>query len=352
MLRYWVRTVISTHHETEQPALDVVRAALKESRSCQVVLHNQRKDGRLFVNELSLAPVFDGQGQVTHFVGQQSDISLRLKVESELTKMESKVVLGSKAGSTGLLELDPGNGGHQVVSRGFQGLSSQSGPGRASFEELVHIHTPESKQLLSVAIEEALRLGKPYHLDIEILAGGGPTGFVPTGRRFVTPRAGPPSWWGRSWISDLKNTQQALALREAEIKTCSTRCPTCCSRVNGQGLLQDCRPPALVQQHLQSEDWLGHTVFALFPPEVGPQIRGALDRVLKGASVQVVEFQRPGVGARLDPILRFVSPLSIISRPWRWCVTSARSKRPSVNWRRRVFEPKRRPGLKPNFWPT
>lgn len=71
--------------EPNQPELDRLRAAIKEGKDCTVVLRNYRKDGSLFWNELQLSPVYNGQNQLTHFIGIQTDISDRKKVEEQLT---------------------------------------------------------------------------------------------------------------------------------------------------------------------------------------------------------------------------------------------------------------------------
>jgi PAS domain S-box-containing protein len=61
--------------DTQQPALKELRLALKAGRSCTVILQNYRKDGSLFWNELSISPIYDETGQLTHFLGIQIDIS-------------------------------------------------------------------------------------------------------------------------------------------------------------------------------------------------------------------------------------------------------------------------------------
>jgi diguanylate cyclase (GGDEF)-like protein/PAS domain S-box-containing protein len=48
--------------------LNMLRAALHEGIACRVVLHNYRKDGTPFLNELQLVPIRDSQGKLTHFV--------------------------------------------------------------------------------------------------------------------------------------------------------------------------------------------------------------------------------------------------------------------------------------------
>ncbi|NCJ05957.1 PAS domain S-box protein [Synechococcales cyanobacterium C] len=76
--------------DTQQPALDVVRQALQRQEDCRVVLRNYRKDGSLFWNELHIAPVFDAEGYLTHFVGIQNDISQRKQAEEALRKSEEQ----------------------------------------------------------------------------------------------------------------------------------------------------------------------------------------------------------------------------------------------------------------------
>ncbi|MEM9538288.1 MAG: adenylate/guanylate cyclase domain-containing protein [Cyanobacteria bacterium P01_E01_bin.42] len=70
--------------ETQQPALDELRAAIKAGESCTVILRNYRKDGKGFWNELAISPIYDEGGILTHFVGIQSDVSDRIQAENAL----------------------------------------------------------------------------------------------------------------------------------------------------------------------------------------------------------------------------------------------------------------------------
>lgn len=67
------------------PALEKVRTALRNETMCQVELRNRRKDGSVFWNSLSLAPVFDGVGIASHYVGFIEDISEDIQREQRLT---------------------------------------------------------------------------------------------------------------------------------------------------------------------------------------------------------------------------------------------------------------------------
>jgi len=66
--------------ESDVAVLAEMREALSHGRPCRAVLKNYRKDGTTFWNELSLAPVRDEKGLLEHWIGIQTDASVRLRV--------------------------------------------------------------------------------------------------------------------------------------------------------------------------------------------------------------------------------------------------------------------------------
>ncbi|OUS05867.1 hypothetical protein A9Q81_03740 [Gammaproteobacteria bacterium 42_54_T18] len=70
--------------ENEQVALQVVREALDKGTHCKVTLRNYKKDGSLFWNELTLSPIIDSDGFLTHYIGIQNDITARVEAERKL----------------------------------------------------------------------------------------------------------------------------------------------------------------------------------------------------------------------------------------------------------------------------
>ena len=71
---------------TDPAAMAEIRSALAESRPCLVEILNYRKDGTAFWNRLSITPVRDGAGTVTHFIGVQSDVTARRLAEDGLRR--------------------------------------------------------------------------------------------------------------------------------------------------------------------------------------------------------------------------------------------------------------------------
>ncbi|MHC4876915.1 MAG: PAS domain S-box protein [Planctomycetota bacterium] len=74
--------------DPNQAGLEEIRNAMREQRSCRVTLRNIRRNGEPFWNDLTISPVFDNDGQLTHFVGIQDDVSRRLDSETELIHSE------------------------------------------------------------------------------------------------------------------------------------------------------------------------------------------------------------------------------------------------------------------------
>jgi PAS domain-containing protein len=60
---------------TDDENLQQLREAVSQGKACQVSLTNYRKNGDAFVNYLSVTPVHNSQGLLTHYVGVQSDIT-------------------------------------------------------------------------------------------------------------------------------------------------------------------------------------------------------------------------------------------------------------------------------------
>ncbi|MFB2896840.1 PAS domain S-box protein [Aerosakkonemataceae cyanobacterium BLCC-F50] len=77
--------------ETEQAELERLRTAIRQGKDCTVVLRNYRKDGSLFWNELSISPIYDDDGILTHYIGIQTDITERKQAEEELRASTSRL---------------------------------------------------------------------------------------------------------------------------------------------------------------------------------------------------------------------------------------------------------------------
>ena len=94
------------NNDHDQPALNAVRTAVRKKLSCRVVVRNYRKDGRPFWNELHLAPVRDANGETTHYIGIQADITARKEADDALRQRDAILEGVSYAAETLLNETD------------------------------------------------------------------------------------------------------------------------------------------------------------------------------------------------------------------------------------------------------
>lgn len=76
--------------DTDPEALKIIRQALQTESECQVTLKNYRKDGTAFWNALSISPVRDRTGKLTHFIGVQRDITDSKQAEEALQQSETQ----------------------------------------------------------------------------------------------------------------------------------------------------------------------------------------------------------------------------------------------------------------------
>ncbi len=64
---------------TEDDSVRTLSEAAALGKAAQVTLTNYRRNGDAFVNYLSITPVHNNKGQLTHYVGVQSDITELVK---------------------------------------------------------------------------------------------------------------------------------------------------------------------------------------------------------------------------------------------------------------------------------
>lgn len=74
-----------------QSERQVIKNAVKNGEECTVEIRNYKKNGALFWNELIISPVKNDEGQVTHFIGVQNDITERKKSQNELREEKASV---------------------------------------------------------------------------------------------------------------------------------------------------------------------------------------------------------------------------------------------------------------------
>jgi PAS domain S-box-containing protein len=73
---------------TDEQTVARIRRAIEQGERHQAVLLNYRRDGTPFWNELTLTPISDESGAVTHYLGFQRDVTSRHRREQQLSVLD------------------------------------------------------------------------------------------------------------------------------------------------------------------------------------------------------------------------------------------------------------------------
>jgi PAS domain S-box-containing protein len=83
---------------TDPHSVALFHEGIAAGRGCSAELLNYRKDGTPFWNALSVTPVHDDAGTLTHFVGVQVDVTERRKLEEQFRQAQKMEAVGQLAG--------------------------------------------------------------------------------------------------------------------------------------------------------------------------------------------------------------------------------------------------------------
>ncbi len=222
--------------DRKQSGLEAIRRAIREKREGSAVLRNYRKDGRLFWNDLHIAPIRSDDGRITHFVGVQNDITEKLTAELALKKSESQFKAIFEGAGLGIAMVDM-QGRIMAANRALvEILGFSEAELKAMTLDQV---TAEQDRLLDLGLFRDLQVGtrESYRVEKRFLRKGG---AVFWGGLSVSIARGPADnlQFAIAMLADVsrrRDAEQALRRRDAVLEASSL----------AAGLL------------LKSEDWEG-----------------------------------------------------------------------------------------------
>ncbi len=130
--------------EHDQPEVARIREAIAAHRTLTVRLRNYRRDGSLFWNELTLSPLYDTDGQLTHYVGFQKDVSEEQRALEALARRdaESRALLDTTPAAMVAADLQS----HRIVyaNRQFEALTGRPAPELIGSDPML-LHPPTDR---------------------------------------------------------------------------------------------------------------------------------------------------------------------------------------------------------------
>lgn len=82
----------------QQPEHLKIQEAQAQGKSVQVVFKSTRKDGSQYMDELSLSPVRNAAGELTHYIGINRDVTSKLDTEARLRQAQKIDAIGQLSG--------------------------------------------------------------------------------------------------------------------------------------------------------------------------------------------------------------------------------------------------------------
>ncbi|MEC4893012.1 MAG: response regulator [Oscillatoria sp. PMC 1051.18] len=123
-----------------------LRQCFAQGSECQVLLRNLRKDGTFFWHELTISPVRSDEGDLTHYIGIQVDVSDRKQYEIELANAKTalekqihKVLLLEKITQEIRSSLDP----KQIFPTAADRIGAAFGASRCLIHTYIESAIPE-----------------------------------------------------------------------------------------------------------------------------------------------------------------------------------------------------------------
>jgi len=81
-----------------QPEHLKIEAAQAKGEAVQVLFKSTRKDGSSYMDELTLSPIHNSEGELTHYIGINKDVTAKLDIEARLQHSQKIESLGQLSG--------------------------------------------------------------------------------------------------------------------------------------------------------------------------------------------------------------------------------------------------------------
>jgi PAS domain S-box-containing protein len=147
--------------KTDRQVIQQIRNSIARQEDVSVEIMNYRKEGKPFWNQLFISPVFSQDGQLTHFVGLQTDITERRKQDEHLQLLNTAIDQANESMiiSTSLDDRSP----PEVVfaNRAFTDLTGYH-PGEINGRDATILPGPETDPTIINHINRAIRKGEAY----------------------------------------------------------------------------------------------------------------------------------------------------------------------------------------------
>jgi len=160
--------------ERQQPAVEEMRRAVAEGRTCRVVVRNFRKDGRPFWNAMTLTPITNASGEITHYLGVQQDVTDAYEGMERLSRSEASLREAQSIAHVGSWEHDFHTGELRWSDETFALMGYAPRSVQPSLEAFLASVHPEDRAAVRAELEAATgRADGLYRIEHRVLGPDG-----------------------------------------------------------------------------------------------------------------------------------------------------------------------------------
>jgi nitrogen fixation negative regulator NifL len=145
------------------------------------LIQNRRKNGELYFVQSVITPIFNIQGDITHYLAIRLDITEHMLTRDTLTKTLGILSETSHIAKVGGWELDLASGDQIWTDQTFKILGvEKKHDQKPKLPEGLELFTPQYKSIVERAVQRAIELGEPYDLEVQAQTPAGDSFWVAT----------------------------------------------------------------------------------------------------------------------------------------------------------------------------
>jgi diguanylate cyclase (GGDEF)-like protein/PAS domain S-box-containing protein len=154
---------------TDRNDVAKLREAIKQEQPIQITLLNYRKDGSTFWNELTVSPVTDDAGALTHFVAVQTEVSALKEAEAALKESEQGLKLALYSGGLGSMHFKITDNDKIVASDIFRTHFGLPLSGDVSMDTVFQAFHPVDRTRVQSLHNLAITEGKGFQTEAQVI---------------------------------------------------------------------------------------------------------------------------------------------------------------------------------------
>ena len=169
-------------HRDDQHLIGAIQEAIRDGRPFETIKRNYRKDGTLFWNELTLAPIHDSGGELTHFVSSITDNSQLMEAKQRLQWSETSLLDAQRVAKVGSWDWDLVTNKFMRSAELWHLLGLDPANSSGSLQDFFSVVHPADRDHIEATVRAAVEARASYDVTFRVIGHQ-------DGERYIRSRA-------------------------------------------------------------------------------------------------------------------------------------------------------------------